>query len=204
MVLQRPLILEEENLAAGAASGGAPALVPSANQPRPIEKPRRVRVICPPGGLGCELIVIWYRDGKRFKTIPLNRSQPKRTRQTQAAPDPIPAQCPLARLGHWPVAARPVCFRSGIGADYHVSLSAGARGRNQHAAAAGRPRQAVHQQVRLSRGRDRARGRGGFSLSARSGKELHQARDCVPGDRLWIAQGEVWLNGSALHEGVRS
>ncbi len=54
MVLQRPLILEEENLAAGTASGGAPALVPSANQPRPIEKPRRVRVICPPGELGCE------------------------------------------------------------------------------------------------------------------------------------------------------
>ena len=53
MVLQRPLMLEEENLAAGAA-GGAPALVPSANQPKPIEKPRRVRVMCPPGGLGCE------------------------------------------------------------------------------------------------------------------------------------------------------
>jgi type IV secretion system protein VirB10 len=54
MVLQRPLILEEENLAAGTVSGGAPALVPSANQPKPIEKPRRVRVMCPPGGLGCE------------------------------------------------------------------------------------------------------------------------------------------------------
>jgi type IV secretion system protein VirB10 len=54
MVLQRPLILEEENLAAVGAPGTAPALVPSANQPKPVQKPRRVRVFCPPGGLGCE------------------------------------------------------------------------------------------------------------------------------------------------------
>ncbi len=53
MVLQRPLILEEENLVAGGAPGAAPALVPSANQPKPIQKSRRVRVMCPPGGLGC-------------------------------------------------------------------------------------------------------------------------------------------------------
>ena len=53
MVLQRPLILEEENLVAGGAPGAAPALVPSANQPKPIQKERRVRVMCPPGGLGC-------------------------------------------------------------------------------------------------------------------------------------------------------
>jgi type IV secretion system protein VirB10 len=51
MVLQRPLMLEEENLA---AAGTAAALVPSANQPKPIEKPGRVRVLCPPGGLGCQ------------------------------------------------------------------------------------------------------------------------------------------------------
>jgi type IV secretion system protein VirB10 len=54
MVLQRPLILEEENLVAGGAPGAAPALIPSANQPKPIQKTRRVRVMCPPGGLGCE------------------------------------------------------------------------------------------------------------------------------------------------------
>jgi type IV secretion system protein VirB10 len=54
MVLQRPLMLEEENLSSGTNSAGAPNLVPSANQPRPIEKPRHVRVVCPPGGLGCE------------------------------------------------------------------------------------------------------------------------------------------------------
>jgi hypothetical protein len=54
MVLQRPLILEEENLAAVGAPGTAAALVPSANQPKPVQKPRRVRVFCPPGGLGCE------------------------------------------------------------------------------------------------------------------------------------------------------
>lgn len=51
MVLQRPLILEEENL----AGGGTPAnLVPSADQPRPVSKPNRAHVLCPPGGLGCE------------------------------------------------------------------------------------------------------------------------------------------------------
>jgi hypothetical protein len=51
MVLQRPLLLEEENLNKGA---GAPALVPSADQPRPMDKPKHARVMCPPGGLGCE------------------------------------------------------------------------------------------------------------------------------------------------------
>ena len=52
MVLQRPLLLEKQNLAGTAQSGSAPSFVPSANQPRPIEKP--VRVLCPPGSLGCE------------------------------------------------------------------------------------------------------------------------------------------------------
>jgi hypothetical protein len=51
MVLQRPLLLEDENLAG--TGGGATALVPSANQPKPIEKPRKSQVFCPPGGLGC-------------------------------------------------------------------------------------------------------------------------------------------------------
>jgi type IV secretion system protein VirB10 len=51
MMLQRPLVLEEENLTAG---NGAPALVPAATQPRPMEKPHRARIVCPPGGLGCE------------------------------------------------------------------------------------------------------------------------------------------------------
>jgi type IV secretion system protein VirB10 len=51
MVLQRPLILEEENLS---AAGSAPALVPTANQPKPLEKPNRSKVLCPLGGLGCE------------------------------------------------------------------------------------------------------------------------------------------------------
>ncbi|HEV2487787.1 MAG TPA: hypothetical protein VGT08_19870 [Terracidiphilus sp.] len=54
MVLQRPLILEDENMTAAGEPISAPALVPSANQPKPIQKPRRVRVMCPPGGLGCE------------------------------------------------------------------------------------------------------------------------------------------------------
>jgi hypothetical protein len=54
MVLQRPLILEDENVTAAGVPITAPALVPSANQPKPIQKPRRVRVMCPPGGLGCE------------------------------------------------------------------------------------------------------------------------------------------------------
>jgi hypothetical protein len=53
MVLQRPLLLEEENLAATGSAGTPAALVPSANQPRPIGKPDRTQIICPPGGLGC-------------------------------------------------------------------------------------------------------------------------------------------------------
>jgi len=54
MVLQRPMILEEENLAGSVPAGAAPALIPAASQPKPIGKPNRTRVICPPGGLGCE------------------------------------------------------------------------------------------------------------------------------------------------------
>ena len=53
MVLQRPLILEEANLSTG-VPGPAPTLVPAANQPKPIDKPRHVRMMCPPGTLGCE------------------------------------------------------------------------------------------------------------------------------------------------------
>jgi type IV secretion system protein VirB10 len=47
MVLQRPLLLEEDNLTA--ATG--PALVPAVDQPKPMEKPH---LRCPPGGLGCQ------------------------------------------------------------------------------------------------------------------------------------------------------
>ena len=53
MVLQRPLVLEEENLAGVSQPGTAPALVPAANQPKPITQ-HRPRILCPPGSLGCE------------------------------------------------------------------------------------------------------------------------------------------------------
>jgi hypothetical protein len=49
MVLQRPLILEEENL-----SGTTPGLLPAASQPRPLDKPGRAQLLCPPGALGCQ------------------------------------------------------------------------------------------------------------------------------------------------------
>jgi hypothetical protein len=49
MLLQRPLVLEEENL-----SGTAPTLIPAASQPKPLEKPDRAHLLCPPGSLGCE------------------------------------------------------------------------------------------------------------------------------------------------------
>lgn len=51
MVLQRPLLLEQENLAEGTAPGAAPAMVPSADQPKPLQKPK---LLCPPGSLGCQ------------------------------------------------------------------------------------------------------------------------------------------------------
>jgi type IV secretion system protein VirB10 len=53
MVLQRPLQLEEENLAGVGQPGAAPALVPASTQPRPITS-HRPRIMCPPGSLGCE------------------------------------------------------------------------------------------------------------------------------------------------------
>lgn len=52
MVLQRPLVLEEENLAGGGSAGSA--LTPVSNQPKPLDKPQRDRILCPPGGLGCK------------------------------------------------------------------------------------------------------------------------------------------------------
>jgi hypothetical protein len=49
MALQRPLILEDENL-----TGTAPSLQPALNQPKPLSKPVPAHVLCPPGGLGCQ------------------------------------------------------------------------------------------------------------------------------------------------------
>jgi type IV secretion system protein VirB10 len=54
MLLQRPLLLEDADLADAGAPGTATALVPAANQPKPMEKPNHMRILCPPGGLGCE------------------------------------------------------------------------------------------------------------------------------------------------------
>ena len=50
MVLQRPLYLEDANL-----SSTTSAMVPAANQPKPMGKPivPKTQVICPAGGLGC-------------------------------------------------------------------------------------------------------------------------------------------------------
>lgn len=53
MVLQRPLQLEDENLAGVGPPGTAPALVPAATQPKPMTS-HRPRIMCPPGSLGCE------------------------------------------------------------------------------------------------------------------------------------------------------
>lgn len=54
MLLQRPLILEEENITAINAPGSVSPLVPAPNQQRALDKPRRTRVLCPLGGLPCE------------------------------------------------------------------------------------------------------------------------------------------------------
>ncbi len=53
MVLQRPLELEDENLAGVGQPGAAPSFVPASTQPRPMAS-RRPRIMCPPGSLGCE------------------------------------------------------------------------------------------------------------------------------------------------------
>jgi hypothetical protein len=58
MVLQRPLLLEEVNFSANVVDSptATTALVPSANQPKPLDKPTvpRSPAICPPGSLGCQ------------------------------------------------------------------------------------------------------------------------------------------------------
>lgn len=54
MVLQRPLVLQETNLAPAGSPGSAPVLAPAEGQQKPLEKPGRTRILCPPGGLGCQ------------------------------------------------------------------------------------------------------------------------------------------------------
>lgn len=49
MVLQRALELQEANL----SNTGAPILAPAPEQPKPLDKPVRTKILCPPGGLGC-------------------------------------------------------------------------------------------------------------------------------------------------------
>jgi hypothetical protein len=53
MVLQRPLELEDANLTGAGQPGSAPQFVPAASQQRPITS-HHPRIMCPPGGLGCE------------------------------------------------------------------------------------------------------------------------------------------------------
>ncbi len=53
MVLQRPLILEEANIAGTGRLGTPPELVPASDQQKPITS-HRPRIMCPPGSLGCE------------------------------------------------------------------------------------------------------------------------------------------------------
>jgi type IV secretion system protein VirB10 len=53
MVLQRPLKLEEANLAGATQPGAAPEMVPAPSQPKPITS-HRPRILCPQGSLGCD------------------------------------------------------------------------------------------------------------------------------------------------------
>jgi|SRR5277367_6077827 len=51
MIFQRPLMLEEANLTGSDTVG----YIPSGQQPQPMDKPGRRRILCPPGTLGCPL-----------------------------------------------------------------------------------------------------------------------------------------------------
>ena len=53
MVLQRPLVLEDENLAGVGQPGAAPRASPC-RQPAETDYEHRPRILCPPGSLGCE------------------------------------------------------------------------------------------------------------------------------------------------------
>lgn len=52
MLLQQPLKLEESNL--GGNSGSNSVLVPAANQPKPLPKPRPEQMVCSSGAFGCQ------------------------------------------------------------------------------------------------------------------------------------------------------
>ncbi len=65
MVLQRPLLLEEENL-----GGTAPGLSPAVNQPKPLEKPGRSQLLCPPAAVSvASNRVRGYRKGLPFDPL---------------------------------------------------------------------------------------------------------------------------------------
>jgi hypothetical protein len=53
MVFQRPLTLQESNLVPADASAST-AFVPTGNQPQPLPKPARSKILCPLGTLGCQ------------------------------------------------------------------------------------------------------------------------------------------------------
>lgn len=53
MVLQRPLVLQDENLAPAGSSAAPAPLTPAPDQPKPLGKPHHVSILCPIGGLGC-------------------------------------------------------------------------------------------------------------------------------------------------------
>ncbi len=54
MILQRPLIVEDQNLTPAAQPGAMPPVVPVAEQAKPMSKPHRTHILCPLGDLGCE------------------------------------------------------------------------------------------------------------------------------------------------------
>jgi hypothetical protein len=115
--------------------------------------------------------------------------------------DPTPAP-PRNRAGIWVVGSRFADFRRRVNAHHYLSLPAGPRGRHQHAAAPGRSRPPLHQQIRLSHLGHRTRRRGGLPLSARPGKSYIKRVIALPGDRLRIDHGQVWLNGSRSDEAM--
>ena len=64
MVLQRPLILEDENLAEGTAPGASPAMVPAAGQPKPFAKTGTSRTFVPAGWFGLQLNFIAINNSR--------------------------------------------------------------------------------------------------------------------------------------------
>ncbi len=202
MVFQRPLILEQENLAEGAAPGAVPSMVPAANQPKPLEKPGRPVVLCPPGRFGLQLASLTIHNPNRNVIDSENTAVTESSSPPDANPPagtaPHKERSAGAGLGLW---LRDLLISAGVSILIILFLYQPVRVEGTSML----PRLEDHDRLFINK----------FvyhitSIERDDVVVFHYPRDpaksyikrviALPGDRLRIDHGQVWVNGKALVE----